>query len=402
MKKLLSSLCVISALLLSAIYLVGERAENEILKMFAQSEQQGLATKLLSYDKQLLKATVISQVTLMLEEDKPIVFSVKSTIHHYPHKAVIINQISLLDPELAAKVQDYFASESWISSTEEISLLGQLSGQLQLLPGRYSNAQELFATKTLHLDYHLDLQDHSGAVNLSWHGGDAWTSYSYFSVESVKLTFNFASLPVGNGFDYLADIAEVVIREKNTQVQLQGVELQGSSRPGWQTDTLDSSNEWKVAACRIDNDSEKIFTDNHLKLDLKGLYAPALTLLSNASGEQQVARALTELMAYGGQFSLTELTSQTPWGKVHGALDIILQQGARLPEIVDNPFMLLDYISGKANLLLPETMLQLPALSELLQIGLQSGFLKRQQQTLSLETQFEQGELTVNGRVIPL
>mgnify|MGYP001235219384 CR=1 FL=1 len=402
MKKLLSSLFVISALLLSGIYLVGERTENEIQKMFAKSEQQGVSTELFSYDKQFLKATVISQVTLV-EGEKPVVFTVTSAIQHYPHKAVINNQIRLLDPELAGKAQDYFASENWISSCEEISLQGNLTGQLQLLPGRYSNAQELFATKALYLDYQFDLQDHSGAVNLSWHGLDVWTNYTYFSVESVKFIADFAALPIGSGYDYFADIAEMVIRQKNTQVQLQGIELLGSSRFGEQTDTLDSSHEWKVAAYQIDNDVEKVFTDNSLKLDLKGLYSPALMLLSHSGDDQQqIAKALTELIAHGGQLSLTELTSQTPWGKVYGALDIMLQQGARLPEIVDNPFMLLDYISGNANLLLPEALLQLPALSELLQVGLQSGFLKRQKQILSLDTQFEQGELTVNGRVIPL
>ena len=403
MKKLLSSLFAISTLLLSGIYLVGEKAESEIRKIFDEGEQQGLSAELLSYDKEFLKATVISQVTLMLAEDKLVVLNIESTIQHYPYKALINNKISLLDPVLAKKVQDYFGSENWITSVEEISLPGKLTGKLQLLPGAYSNAAEQVTTKVLRLDYHLDLQDYSGSFHLNWDGLDAQADDTYVNVKSIALASDFVVLPGMNEYDYLADIAEVVIRQKNTQAQLQGIELQGSSRSGEQIDTLNSSNGWKVATFRIDDGVEKVFTDNSLKLDLKGLYVPALTQLSNASGEQQlVTEALTELIAYGAQLSLTELTSQTPWGKVHGALDITLQQGARLAEIAANPFMLLDYTSGNANLHLPEALLQLPELSELLEVGLHSGVLKRQDKTLSLETQFEQGELTINGRVIPL
>ena len=402
MKKLLSSLFVISVALLSSIYFVGEMTQNAIQKMFAKSDQQGLSSKLISYDKQFLKATVISQITLSVEEE-PIIFTVKSAIQHYPYKALINNQIRLVDPELATKVQSYFSSENWISSREEISVLGQLTGQLKLLPGSYNNASEQFATKALQLDYQVNLQDYSGGANLNWQGLDAQTSDGNFSVESVKLTSNFSALPIGNEYDYFVEIAKVVIQQKNIQSQLQGIELQGSSRSGGQADTIDSSNEWKVASYRIDNGAEKVFTDNHLKLDIKGLYYPALSLLSNASDDQlQVEKALSELMRHGAQLTLAKLTSQTPWGEVDGSLDITLQQGAILSEIAVNPFMLLDYISGNAHLFLPEALLQLPALSELLRMGLQSGFLKRQEQTLSLETQFEQGELTVNGRVIPL
>ena len=402
MKKLLSSLFVISALLLSGIYLVGKMTESEIQKIFAKGEQQAFSSKLLSYDRQFLKATAVSQISLMLEGDKPVVFRVKSTIRHYPYKASITNQIRLLDPTLAEKVQGYFGTENWISSTEEISLLGKLTGQLHLLPGSYNNAGEQIATKALQLDYQVNMQDYSGTFNLNWHGLDAQTRDGNLSVEAVRLNSDFASLPVANEYNYFAEIARVVIRQKNRQSQLQGVELQGSSRSGKQAATLDSSHEWKVATYRIDDGIENVFTDNHLKLDLKGLSAPALALLSRASGEQQLAKALAELVAHGAQLSLTELTSQTPWGEVNGEIDLTLQQGARLSEIMENPFMLIDYGSGRASLFLPESLLQLPELSDLLEIGLHSGFLKRQAQTLSLETQFGQGELTINGRVIPL
>lgn len=403
MKKLLISLFVISAVLLSSTYFVGEMTEKAMQKIFAKSVQQGLSSKLISYDKQFLKATVISQITLAVEQQEPVVFTVTSVIQHYPYKALINNEIRLLDPELAAKVQRYFSSANWISSREELSLLGQLTGQLQLLPGRYGNAERLFSTKALQLDYQVNLHNDSGLFNLHWDGLAAQTSAGNFSVESVKLKSNFSAVPVASEYDYFAEIAKVVIRQKDSQAQMQGIELQGSSRPGDKADSIDSSNDWKVASYRIAKDEEKLFTDNHLQLDIKGLYYPALTLLNHASDNpQQVERALAELISHGARLNLEKLTSQTPWGEVEGALDITLEPGAILSEIAANPFMLLDYTSGHANLSVPEALLLLPALSELLTTGLRSGFLKRQEHTLRLETQFEQGELTVNGREIPL
>ncbi|MCW8996815.1 MAG: YdgA family protein [Psychromonas sp.] len=402
MKKLSISLLVICAVLFSAVYFIGEMTENEIQKIFVQNKQQGFSGRLLSYHKQFFTATAVSEVSLMLKDEQPMVFTVKSVIRHYPYKAVINNEIRLLDTPLARTVQDYFGSENWITSKEEINLFAQLSGHLQLLPGRYRHAREQFATKALQMDYHIDLNNYSGNIDVNWEGLDTQSDDSNMHVESIKLRSDFSALSGADKYDYSADIGKVVIRKNNTQSQLQGIALRGSSRPGKLADTVDSSHQWKVASYQMD-DAEQLFTDNQLNLVVKGLYSPALVLLNNAADDpQQVTKALTELLAHGAQLSLTKLRSETPWGKVHGVVDLSLQQGGRLSQIIANPFMLLDYISGRANFYLPDALLQQPEASELLSAALQGGLLKRREQTLCLEAQFEQGELTVNGRIIPL
>jgi|GEM_PF-2320259 len=403
MKKLLISLFIITVLLLSAIYFVGSRVENETKNILAKDTQQGLTSRLISYERHFLTATAISEVTVMIEDEAAIVLQINSSVVHYPHKAVISNQISLPDPELSKKIQTYFASENWISSTEEINLFGQLTGQLKLLPGSYHKDNEQFATKALQLDYQVDLQDYSGSADLNWQGLQASTNEGDFSVASVKLRSNFSSLSAHNEYDYFAQIANIVIAREGAQSLLQGLELQGSSRYGEQPDTIDTSNEWKVAFYQNGSDSKQVFTDNQVKLDIEGLYSPALHLLSTASkGSEQVEKALSALLAHGAKLTLTKLNSQTPWGKVTGYFSVTLQPGALFTEIVFNPFALLDYVSGNANLLLPAALLKEPRLSDSLKMGISTGFLKREAQTLIFETQFEQGELTVNGRVIPL
>ena len=403
MKKLLAGLIVISAILLLGIYIVGERTETEINRVFAQGSQQSQVSKLISYDKQFLKATAISQVTLMADGERPIVFRVTSSIRHYPYKAVIKNKIRIVDPILRKKAEDYFANENWLISTEEINLFAQLTGKLQLLAGRYNHAGEQFRTESLTLDYQVSLPDYSGSFSANWGGMDVQTDKTKVNLTSIKLKSDFTSLPIAQEYDYFLQIAQVIIDQDNIKSQFQDVELQGNSRLGQQENTIDTDNEWKVALAHFEGASERVFTDNHLKLNLKGLYAPALTFLSNASGDpKKIAQALSALMAHGAELSLVKLSSQAPWGEIRGDMQLSLQQGSNLVKIIENPFMLLDYTSGNVILLLPEALLQLPALADILRAGLQTGLLKREDQMLSLDTQLEQGELVVNGRVIPL
>lgn len=403
MRKLLISLFIISTLLLSAIGFVGEMAENNIRRLFSEAQRQGLAVQLLSYEKHFLSARVSSRMTLQLEQQRPIVLTLLSSIRHYPHQAQINNQISLLDAQLARQVQDYFGTENWLSSQQQISLLGRLSGQLQLLPGGYYQGAKQFATKALQLHYQLDLQDYAAKVNVHWQGFNALSKESYVSVDSLRFRSTFTPLASAGEYDYIAEVAEVIIQQSSSHTQLQGMAAQGSMRRGSRANTLDSDNDWQVALYQLDNDPQKAFTDNHLKLNLNGLSLPALSRLSAAGAETlRATKVLAELIAHGMQSVHSELRSTTPWGRVHGEWNISLQQGAELAEIAANPFMLLDYTSGKGNLLLPAALLQLPDLGELLQAALENGLLQKRQQALSLEVQLEQGELTLNGRVIPL
>ena len=403
MKKLFVSLFILCAVLLSGTYFVGDKAENEVQKIFAENKLPGETIKLLSYDRQFFKAKAISEVTLTAEGAMPITFTVTSTILHYPYKAVINNKIRLSDQKLSDQARAYFGSEDWISSTEEISLSGQLIGKLQLLSGQHDGINEQFASKQLDLDYQVDLKDYSGKFSISWEGLRMHTNNMDARLDALQFSADFSYLPTFNEYDYIAAIAKVVIVQGKERTELQGIELQGNSHIGEKENTLDTSNEWQVETYLVDNGEENVFTDNYLQLDLKGLYSPALVLLHGVAGDPQaVAKGLSELVAHGGELSLKKFTSQTPWGEVSSGVDLVLQEGSNLSEIIDNPFALLDYTSGSANLLLPESLLKLPALSNYLQIGLQSGLLEREAQVLTLQTQLERGELTVNGRVIPM
>ncbi|WP_028863195.1 DUF945 family protein [Psychromonas aquimarina] len=403
MKKTLSALSFLGVILLTSTYFVGEMTARETEKLFLKQQPQELNSRLISYEKNFLTADALSEVTVTLEGENPVIFSIHSRIKHYPYKAVISNDIRLSDSELGAKLDNYFGSEKWLNSQEEISIFGNLSGRLNLSAGSYENAREKISSRPLQLDYQVDLQDYSGSAQINWAGADAATSSGDFSIESVQLFSDFSSLSTNGSYAYFSKIGKVIIGQKNYQSILQGLELKGSSQAGQKADTVDTSNEWKIARYEMNDGQGKVFTDNQIKLEIKGLYSPALDILANSSENKQlVENALKDLLAKGAELNLSKLSSQTPWGEVDGYLQLTLQQGAPLVEVIGNPFMLFDYVNGKAKLALPDSLLEEPAVAESLQMGLRTGFLKHENNSLSLETYLERGEFSVNGRVIPL
>jgi hypothetical protein len=72
--------------------------------------------------------------------------------------------------------------------------------------------------------------------------------------------------------------------------------------------------------------------------------------------------------------------------------------------MLDNPFTLMDYVNGNGNgnIALPKTLLNEPIIAEPLQVKMMTGFLILDGNKWLFETQLVQGELVVNGKIIPL
>ncbi|MEH6453711.1 MAG: DUF945 family protein, partial [Psychromonas sp.] len=174
MRKSISAL--VFAVVVSTIastYFVGVMAQKEINKVFIIPFEKGFSSKLVSYDKQFFSATAVSEFTLFLDNEEPVTLQFTSNIKHYPYKAKIETELHLLDPSLEKQAQQYFANSIWLTSTEEITLFGDLSGKLNLLAGSYNKGQESVTTEGLIIEYSLNLQDDSGSALINWGGGNA-------------------------------------------------------------------------------------------------------------------------------------------------------------------------------------------------------------------------------------
>ncbi|WP_354623021.1 DUF945 family protein [Psychromonas sp. MME2] len=403
MKKLILGIAAIFLLLLTGIYWVGVVAERETVKMFALKQQPGSESKLIRYHRGFFTATSESEVKMVLDDGQDIVFHIFSSIQHYPYKALIKNKLVVKDELLNNKVVSYFGREDWLVSEDEIDLFGQLSGRLMVPSGRFESTSELFLSQPLQLDYQFNLDDYSGTVDVILEGLESRGQDTGVTFSEVKFHSNFNLLEKDDEYEYLVEIAKMTAKQAHRVIRVEEIKWQGKSYLSDKGENINSDNELSMGRYQIGQDNSHLFTDSRIKINVKGLSAAAFERLTHDRvSEQDIARTLSDLFAYGVQLTIADLSSQTPWGAIDGGLDLTLQEGAVLTEVLGNPFMLLDYVTGSINLQLPEKILQQSDLKPLLRAALQAGFLREEGQSLHFQTQLQLGELTVNGHNIPL
>ena len=403
MKKLSIALLLVIISCLSMVFFVANVAEKEIKAVLLESQNSEFSIKLVSYQRNFFSAMAISEVYLSTDPALTPSFKVTTKINHYPYQATLTNNIEVIDEALAKKLLAYFDTKQWITSTETINLFSQLSGKLSIAAGQYESESESISNAPLVLDYDVDLNNKKADFTLNWAGLNATTHGTVVDLQALKLTADVKELSINSDYNYQLNIDKIVLQQDKSDSLLEGLILKGSSQKGQKKQTIDTTNELLLRSYQLNSSDLQTFTDNRLKLALTGLYQPAMELLNSGSGSsQEIELALIELVSHGAQLKLSQLKSQTPWGEVDGELDVVLDKGALLTDILFNPYILFDYMSGDASLVLPVSLLDEPLLAEPLQMGLMTGFLKQNAETLNLETSFHQGELTVNGRVIPL
>jgi uncharacterized protein YdgA (DUF945 family) len=385
-------------------FFVGNMAEKEIKSAFSENQQTDLSIELLNYQRHFFTANAISKVKVTIDPQTTITLNITSTIFHFPYQALIKSNIEIADEISAKKAERYFGSPNWLTSEEKIDLFSQLTGLLTVASGKYVSESESLMTESLLFTYQIDLKNKSADMQLYWAGLKGVTYGTVIKFNSLQLNARIGESIKKNDYDYKLALEKISVEQHGYHSLLEGLVLKGSSQQGKTEHTIDTSNELILDSYQLTNDTQQTFVNNHIKFAFTGLYQPAFELLNSGGAEdsQEVEEALIELLYNGAQLTLSKLTSQTPWGEVDGTFDLILDQGVPLIGIIDNPYILLDYISGDANLILPLNLLDEPRLTDFLQIGVMSGFLLQKEQTLNLETSFQRGELIVNGRVIPL
>lgn len=403
MKKLFITLPLLIVGYLSMTLFVAHMAEKEITTILSENNSSDFSVDLISYQRGFFSSTVVSEMHIEPNQSASASFKITTTINHYPHQAILNNRIEMLDAEMAKKAESYFGKTHWITSTEKIDLFSQLTGQLTIAGGKYENESETLSSEPFVLDYQVDLETKNTDFILKWAGLTATTHDTIINLNSLQLASHVGELTSQSDYDYQLKIKYIEVQQTNSHSVLEGLVLNGKNKKGAIPETIDTTNELIVDSYQIKAGTSNTFTDNRLKLTLKGLYQPAFELLNTGSDDtQKIEDALVQLVNHGAQLSLSQLKSQTPWGEVDGTLDLVLDKGASLVDIIVNPYILFDYMSGDANLVLPLSLLEESSVSEPLQMGIMTGFLEQKEQTLSLKTSFQQGELIVNDRVIPL
>ena len=403
MKKLPVSLFILAVICLGMVFFMGNMTEKQIKIALDKNQKDDFSVELLDYQRGLFVASATSKVQVIVDPETTIILNIFSSITHYPYKAVIKNRIRLADEDLSQKAEVYFGTPDWLSSQEEVDLFSQVNGALTVVSGQYKSESETLATEPLLFSYQIDIKNESADVQLDWDGLSGVIYDTAIDVSKLQLNTHIGKFVKPKDYDYKFTVQKIAVQQESNHSLLEGLELKGRTDLGKLEQTIDINNELLLDSYQLNNDKQQTFTDNRIEFSVLGLYQPAFELLNSGSNDnQELQNALVELINNGGQVILSQLKSQTPWGEVDGEFDLTLQQGGALVDIIANPYILFDYMSGDMSLVLPLSLLDEPILAEPLQMGVMSGFIEKKEETLNLETSFQQGELIVNGRVIPL
>ena len=401
MKKLITILFVLFLSYAVSTFVVGERIKTEFQHAIKQMNSEQMVTELIAYKKSFFTSTVQVKIMIPIEGQGALQFLIDSDINHYPYKAVVNHHIILLDPEMANTVASFFQTKEWFHSHQEIDLLGRVSGKIELALGSFTYLHESLNSKPLTFDYQYDLNEQAGDFNLEWGGFYGDLENLLVDAKALKVDAHFSLLKGTHLIDYqyTSQLELFALTLADNDLMFKGVWLQGQSTVGEDRLTVDGVNHLKIESYHSGNHE---FTDNNIRLSLSGLNLAALTVIKSDNGDPQVIdQALSELLRYGANINLQTLRSTTPWGEIDGQLKMDILPGSMLTEVIENPFVLIDYINGELNLSLPQKLSHQVDVGDFLQIGLMNGVFKQEDDQLTLQSSLDRGELTVNGEIIP-
>ncbi|WP_409440185.1 DUF945 family protein [Psychromonas sp. GE-S-Ul-11] len=403
MRKLfIISILIVGCLLLGSTYFVGVQIEKTLKEQIAQLDSPDVDVQLLDYHKSFFHTHADFKVLVSLPERAPLEIIMASDITHYPYKARSVNTMQLSDQALQNKLNTFFQTEDWFSSTEEINVFGKVQGKLSLPKGLYETSQETLNTGPLTLTYDYDLKNQQSDMKLNWGGFNGVVESDHFAAKDISIVASFIKLEAANlvDYQYKADIGEFDFQRADKQLTLQQASLSGASTTADDRLTLNSQNTWKVKSL---HNGPQTFTDTELSLALNKLNIAALNELKmNIDDPEVMHKALSYLVSLGVNVDLDKLHSKTPWGQVSANLKMDVQPNVALQTVTNNPLMLIDYSNGTLNLSLPQSLLGESVFTGLLQMALNNGILAQDADKLSLQATLDRGELIVNDRVIPM
>ena len=402
MKKLFISILALFFISLVSTYFVGEMVQTEFEKQVIQSQNKQTQVQLISYEKSFLTAHARIKIRIPVEGQGVQYIVIDSDIRHYPYKAIANSKIKLLDSHQAQKLTQYFKTDQWLFSTEELNLLGHVTGKVTLVAGAFNNQVESLNSAPLFFNYQYDLKDDSGSFDIDWAGFSGAIYDEKFATDNIAISATFSQVKDTDLFNYQYQmhLAQFNFQRAEQQLHLKSVRLEGKSEIGQQQQTVNTVSDWRIKELK---NGKEIFTDNHIKLLLSGLNVAALQdLKSSLERPHLIKQQLGHVLSLGGKVTLQTLRSNTPWGEVNADLDLNIQRGTGLTEVMDNPLALIDYSNGELNVSLPEKLAQQPNVGGFIQMGMASGILKQQDQQLTLTSSLDRGELKVNGQVVPM
>ena len=411
MKKRVSLFIFFLIIVLIAVYFVGKITEQKTREIIAKYSSDDMQISIVNYEKHFFSADVTTQLTFKNGPSSDITIQVISEITHYPYKAVSLNHLSFLDKQLNDNFTSYFSTDNWFISKEEFTLWGTLEGTLTLPAGHYEENGEIVSSEAINIHYDIDLKNNNGSMNLDWPAITVKTETENIQLEKLLFSSTFSNFDMskmGSNWQSVYDLKIAKLTQtspasKRLSSLYEDISLSGGSENNGKKERVNTTSALKIKRYQQGEDEKMQFLNNEFAIEIKDLYQPALINTSdNAIFSQQTESVVAALINHGFNFSIPKLHSQTPWGDIDGEFNMVLNEGGTLIELLNNPYLLLDYGEGELNLSVPKIFLNFPRFGGLLVSLLNSGFLVAEDEKLILDGTYKSGELIINNEFIPL
>ncbi|MCE2573619.1 DUF945 family protein [Motilimonas eburnea] len=413
MKKTLTAIAVAAIACAGSIYYVGNYTEQQVQQMIAQTNEQnaGVNAQLISYNKGFLSAQ--SQVQLQIQHpDMPEEvwqLQVDANIQHWPYKAVIDSAVSVIGDVEKEVVKQLFGTDTPYTAKDEVNLLGQLTGQGQLVEMNLDEGGKSLQLTPINISYNMDLNALSGYSELSFDAltiaGEENVSLKDFAVKGDFAIINNSALMT---YDYLFSLGEGQVRSSEINVDFTQMSMQTAFKQGQKPQTLDTLVALKVGNYVISAHEVLAFSNSELEINVNGLDEAALIELSqlqqypDSIDDALVQQLVLDLAGKGANVAISKLNSQTPWGDVSANLEIDLPPGAVDKTVMMAPQSALGLLTGNANARLSGQILQAPGIGDQLNFAVMMGILTQQGEDLVLKGSLKDGQLVVNDNTFPL
>ncbi|WP_180706042.1 DUF945 family protein [Psychromonas sp. CD1] len=230
MKKGLSAAFIVVILLLLSTYFMGEKVQKETKKFFTQQSEKGISYKLINYDKGFFASRLKSEITVQVDSGPGVTFIIDTLIKHYPYKATLSSQVKFTSAMLNKKAKQYFSTSQWLSSEMQVSLLGTVTGDVNIVSGAYKSEQEKFSNKALSFNYSLNLSDYSGAFTLDLAYFNAESNSLTIQLENLFLSSHFNTLSIRESSQYLFRVQDIRSKIKNGNFHIKDFLIKGDSK----------------------------------------------------------------------------------------------------------------------------------------------------------------------------
>ena len=428
MKALFKLLVIIIAILLILPKYVGSLVETEhqaVLDKLAQNPQVKVIDKSFTADwftgsarttmMILLNDDNLDDITIVVEEKLtfgPLIISEEGVLFALSHSQadVSFNDLMAMDPEIKTFIKDKVHLSSTFTFSKSVISKVVIDEIIKTQDGNKFHFKQATSEFTLTknnrafgefnwagMTFNSSMDEmHIGAVNLNF--DQSLVSGDYYQGDAI----------VSGYFDFTIDDIKASDNVNNDFLLIDKLYIKGGSSVNedlmnfsltYHADKMETSaHEFTHANLNVLFESISIEAIKSLNEFVAAFESNTDAMIEPANIEK-LSVIVDKLLSSDPILSVTDLSVETPQGKIESALSIKVDKTLFN---INNTMSIMQALNAQANATVPEQFILKMGVQPMADLYIEQGLLRRENDALSFDLDFSKGQLTINGNVIPL